>query len=207
MHKDSCLLGPKFLFNRAPDPERVAKRALKVLDLVVGAHVEDDEEDEGPDDLEEQVHPEDVDAYVPLVDAELRRPQHDHRPVGLGQRRVDQLVAGVVGGDALGVELEELGHVVDQGEGQHGDHEGPRRVHVPANRNTFSNENPTRVRFGKANLLDLNLKDEVKPRRMGALFVAKGKNLRASFVSAFAAQLKKMNDQKRYPAFDDGVCK
>ena len=116
--------------NLAPDPERVVERPLKVLDLVVGAHVEHDEEDEGSDDVEEQVHPEDVDADVPLVEAELRRPQHDHGPVGLGQGRVDQLAPGLVDGDALGVELEELGHVVDQREDQDGDHEGPRRVHV-----------------------------------------------------------------------------
>ena len=116
--------------NLAPDPERVVERPLKVLDLVVGAHVEHDEEDEGSDDVEEQVHPEDVDADVPLVEAQLRRPQHGHRPVGLGQRRVGQLVPGRVDGDALGVELEELGHVVDEGEDEHGDHEGPRRVHV-----------------------------------------------------------------------------
>ena len=92
LHKDTCKspeLNLTTALNSVPDPERVVERSLKVLDLVVGAHVEHDEEDEGADDLGEQVHPQDVDADIPLVDAQLRWPQHDHRPVGIGQCCVD----------------------------------------------------------------------------------------------------------------------
>ena len=40
---------------------------LKLFDLLVGLEVEDDQEQEGAQDLDEEVHPEDVDADVVRV--------------------------------------------------------------------------------------------------------------------------------------------
>lgn len=107
------------------DPHRVMEILLEGLDLAVRFHVEDDQENEGDQDDDYQVHPQDVDEDVQPV-----RPHCRRLDVNVVVIRSVAVGVGAVGRDRLGdvaiaarhatpldVELEELWNVVEKGEG------------------------------------------------------------------------------------------
>ena len=102
---------------------------LKVLDPLIDPQVHDDQDYEGSHDVEEEVHPEDVDPDVVRVGPQPGRPQVDKGQVGCQVPGARGRVG--VHGDVFGRQLEELGDVVGHGEEDHRDDERLGRVDLP----------------------------------------------------------------------------
>ena len=102
---------------------------LEVLDPLVDPEVHDDQDHEGTEDVEEEVHPEDVDSNVVRVRPQRGRPQVDEGQVGC---QVPGARARVCPhGDVVGRQLEVLGDVVGHAEEDDRDDEGFGRVDLP----------------------------------------------------------------------------
>ena len=98
---------------------------LQLFHPVEYLDVEEDEQHDGDDDLHDEVHPEDVDPDVDRVGP------HAGRFDGVDGLVVAAFLAVVLWTDGRDADLEELWHVVDQGEDGDGDDEGSACIFSP----------------------------------------------------------------------------
>ena len=117
---------------RVREPERVpGNPGLQLLDPAKYPDVEEDEEREGDDDLHDEVHPQDVDSDIGRVGPHVGRLDGVY---GLPAAKAFPAVVVLLWTDGGHADLQELGHVVGEGEDGDGDDEGPARVLSPENR-------------------------------------------------------------------------